>query len=457
MEPRSTELVSSDVPTDPPDTAETLGIHGRLSGLVHPCSLQSDAQSGAGSGADRMARVAKRLSARAVATVGPGRHADGDGLYLSVTSDASGERRRWLLFFTMNGKRREMGLGSAREVSLAQARELAAAARQKVREGIDPIAARDAEPVTVPTFGDMADAFIKTMEPQFRNEKHRYQWRQTLGDDYCAAIRTKPVDLITTEDVLSVLKPIWSTKPETASRLRGRIERVLNAAKAKGYRSGENPAAWRGHLANLLPKRHKLTRGHHAAMPYADVPGFLALLRARHGVAALALEFTILTAARSGEVRHATWREFDLEAGIWTVPAVRMKAGRIHRVPLVPRALLILQEMAKLGADPNGLIFPGAKPGRPMSDMTMGAVLRRMKVDVATHGFRSSFRDWCGEETSFPREIAEAALAHVVGDETERAYRRGDALEKRRKLMDAWASFCEAERPTNVVKLGKPR
>ncbi len=341
------------------------------------------------------------------------------------------------------GKRREMGLGSAREVSLANARELAAAARQKVRDGIDPIATRNSELAKVPTFGEMADTYIEAMAPQFRNAKHVDQWRMTLRE-YAGPIRSKRVDLVTTEDVLSVLKPIWSTKAETAYRLRGRIERVLNAAKAKGYRSGENPAAWRGHLANLLPKRHKLTRGHHAAMPYADAPAFLAKLRARDGVAALALEFTILTAARSGETRGATWQEIDLILKVWTIPAHRMKAGREHRVPLSAGALAILNRLAEFGSESSQFVFPGNKIGRPLSVMALDMLLRRMQVDVTVHGFRSAFRDWCGEETSYPREIAEAALAHVVGDQTERAYRRGDALRRRRDLMSAWSDFLEA-------------
>lgn len=389
-----------------------------------------------------MVRVAKRLSARSVATAGPGKHADGDGLYLSVYRDSAGERRRWLLYFTWDGRRREMGLGSARDVSLSRARELAASARQKVRDGIDPIATRKMGLLSVPTFGEMADEFIAAMEPQFRNAKHVAQWRMTLKE-YAKPLRSKRVDQITTEDVLSVLKPIWSTKAETASRLRGRIERVLNAAKAKGHRSGENPAAWRGHLANLLPKRHKLTRGHHAAMPYSDVRAFVAKLRDREGVAARALEFTILTAARSGEVRGAVWKEFDIEAGVWTIPAHRMKAGRVHRVPLSPRALAVLELMAPLGIDSNGYVFPGNKRDRPLSVMALDMVLRRMEVDVTVHGFRSSFRDWVGECTEFPRELAETALAHTVGDATERAYRRSDALDRRRALMLSWADSIE--------------
>ncbi|WP_075213901.1 tyrosine-type recombinase/integrase [Mongoliimonas terrestris] len=385
-----------------------------------------------------MARAIKKLTARSVATITvPGRHSDGGGLYLVV--DKSGAKR-WVFLFRRDGKLREMGLGGLHSVPLAKARELAEEARATLHAGKNPIEARRENARRVPTFGDVADAYLKAMEPQFRNVKHIAQWHMTLKV-YAAPLRPKLVSDITTDDVLSVLKPIWSTKAETASRLRGRIERVLDAAKAQGYRSGENPAAWRGHLANLLPKRHRLTRGHHAAMPFREVPAFVVRLRERDGVAALALEFTILTAARSGETREAIWKEFDLKASLWTIPGERMKAGREHRVPLTPRALSILKQLADLGSVPDHYVFPGSKPGRPLSVMALDMVLRRMHVDVTVHGFRSAFRDWCGEETVFAREVAEAALAHVVGDQTERAYRRGDALQKRRELMQAWSNY----------------
>jgi integrase len=267
-------------------------------------------------------------------------------------------------------------------------------------------------------------------------------------------LREKPLDEIRTDDVLAALKPIWQTKSETASRLRGRIERVLDAAKARGLRSGENPARWRGHLDHLLPKRQKLTRGHHPALPYLDVPAFVADLRNRETVAALALEFTILNASRTGEVLGAKWDEIDREAAIWTIPRERMKAGREHRVPLTDRGLEILDAVEKVRT--GDYVFPGQRRGKPLSGMAMEMLLRRMKIEKATvHGFRSSFRDWAGECTPFPREIAEAALAHTVGDETERAYRRGDALEKRRKLMAAWAAFCEPKEKSNVVPLAR--
>jgi integrase len=300
------------------------------------------------------------------------------------------------------------------------------------------------------TFGEAADALIESMASSWRNEKHRRQWKMTLTV-YCEPLRSKSVAEVGTEDVLKVLQPLWKTKPETASRLRGRIERVFDFARARGQRTGENPARWRGHLDAILPRRAKLTRGHHKAMPFDEVPAFMAALREREGVAPRALEFTILTAARSGEVLGARWDEVNLEACVWTVPAARMKAGREHRVPLSAPAVEILRQMEhkRLGE----YVFPGMRSGRPLSVMALEMVLRRMKVDVTVHGFRSAFRDWAGERTHFPREVAEAALAHLVGDAVERAYRRGDALEKRRKLMDAWSNFFDQKSGPNVVPL----
>ncbi len=397
-----------------------------------------------------MALALNKLNARGVTAITkPGRHGDGGGLYLVV--DKSGAKR-WVFLYRRDGTLREMGLGGLKAVTLARARELAGQARANLQAGVDPIAAKNNAPVVVPTFGEEADDFIVAMGPQFRNAKHLDQWKMTLKV-YAAPLRTKRVDEVSTADVLEVLKPIWLTKPETAARLRGRIERVLDAAKVRGHRSGENPALWRGHLDKLLPKRRKLTRGHHAAMPYGDVAAFVADLRKREAMAARALEFTILTAARSGETFGATWKEIDLDAALWTVPAERMKAGREHRVPLTPRAVEILNELAGLGAGPDAYVFPGQREGRPLSTMAMDMILRRMKVDITVHGFRSSFRDWAGEETPFPRDVAEAALAHVVGDQTERAYRRGDALEKRRKLMLAWADFCENTAPVTPPRI----
>jgi integrase len=254
--------------------------------------------------------------------------------------------------------------------------------------------------------------------------------------------------------VLSVLRPIWQTKPETASRLRGRIEAVLDAARVRGHipPNAANPARWRGHLDKLLPRARKLSRGHHPAMPFADVPGFVARLREREATAALALEFIILTASRSGEALGARWSEIDKHAKVWTVPAERMKRGVEHRVPLSPRAFEILEVMAT--ATHGDLVFPAHKADRPLSNMACSMLLRRMCVEgVTVHGFRSSFRDWAGELTNFPRELAEAALSHVVGDEVERAYRRGDALARRRRAMDSWAAYCGKVPDAKVIPL----
>lgn len=388
-----------------------------------------------------MARELNRLNPRAVATLAkPGRHADGGGLYLVV---GPGAARGWIFLFRWQGRLREMGLGGLAGVSLAKARVKAEAARKLVADGMNPLEVRR-EQEAVPTFGVFADAVVADLSPQWRNPKHRQQWANTLTGD-AKRLRPLRIDRIETADVLATLKPIWATKPETASRLRGRIERVLDAAKAKGHRTGENPARWRGHLDHLLPKRQKLTRGHHAALPFGDVPSFVSELRERNAVAALALEFTIFTAARSGEVRGATWAEMDLANRVWTVPAKRMKAGREHRVPLSARAVALLTKVRPLaGDDGDAVVFPNQK-GEPLSDAAFQALLIRMgrQGEFTPHGFRSSFRDWAGEVSTFPRELAEAALAHVVGDQTERAYRRGDALEKRRKLMDAWAKFID--------------
>ena len=392
-----------------------------------------------------MAREINRLNARAVATITDhGRHADGGGLYLSISPNGG---RRWVYLYRWHGKPTEIGFGSARDVSLARARELARQARASQAEGVNPKDVR--KPSQGATFGECADRLIETMRPSWRNAQHAAQWVMTLRH-YAAPLRRLPLDKIATDDVLSVLKPLWNSKPETASRLRGRIERVLDAAKAQGFRTGENPARWRGHLDQLLPKRQQLTRGHHAAMAYADVPAFIKDLQARQATAALALEFAILTAARSGEVRGARWKELDLDLGVWTVPADRMKAGREHRVPLSRRALKIVTELQESG---NGeFVFRGERLGRPLSAMALEMVLRRMNIkDATVHGFRSTFRDWAAECTNFPNEVCEAALAHVIENKAEAAYRRGDLFEKRRKLMDAWAAYCATPKTGKVV------
>ena len=394
------------------------------------------------------------LTARKAETAKPGKYEDGHGLRLVVSPSGA---RKWVFRFMRVGKRIEMGLGSMPAVSLAQAREKAADARRLVKTGKDPLAVRRAEQAAQAdgeAFGPFALKLIDTIESGFRNRKHRTQWRTTLIT-YAAPLWQKSLADIETDDVLACLNPIWQAKAETASRVRGRIERVLDAAAARGLRSRDNPARWRGHLANLLPARQRLARGHHAAMPFDDVPVFVAKLREAEGVSARALEFVILTAARSGEVLGARWSEIDLAAKVWTVPAARMKAGREHRIPLTKRAAAILTMLASARIGDH--IFPGAKRGKPLSAMAVTMVMRRMGMGHFTvHGFRSAFRDWAGERTNFPREVAEAALAHVVGDATERAYRRGDALEKRRALMEAWAAFCEPSAGRVVVPMARP-
>jgi integrase len=383
-----------------------------------------------------------KLTARAAATTKPGRYGDGGGLYLVVSPSGA---RKWVYRFTYAGKVTETGLGSANVVSLAEARRKAYEARRLLDAGENPVVAkRKAAAIRagVPTFGTVADAFVKAKESEWRNEKHKAQWRASLTD-LAAPLRALPVDEIDTAAVLSVLKPLWQAKPETASRLRGRIEAVLDAAKAQGHRTGENPAAWRGHLAHLLSKRGKLSRGHHAAMDYRDVPAFVAKLRECDTIAAMALEFCLLTAARSAEVYGARWSEIDMAAEVWILPAERMKGAREHRVPLCVRAVNLLERLR--AARTCDYVFSSPRGLKPLSHVAMAKVMHRLQIAGPTvHGFRSAFRDWAGNETHFAREVAEAALAHVIGDAAERAYRRGDALEKRRALMAAWASYCES-------------
>lgn len=388
-------------------------------------------------------RSLNRLSARQVQTLKtPGRHADGGGLYLVISPTGS---RKWVYLYRWKergvagpGRHREMGLGSAAVVGLAEAREKARKAREELAAGRDPMLAK-LQAAAIPTFGEMADAVVAALEAGWRNPKHRDQWRMTLTR-YCERLRDVPVDQINTAHVMSVLEPLWLEVPETASRLRGRIERVLNAAKTKGYRTGENPAQWRGHLENLLPKRQPLARGHHRALPYQAVPALVQRLRASGSVSALCLEFAILTAARSGEAMGARWDEFDLDASLWTVPASRMKAGREHRVPLSPRALEIVRQLAETQV--GDFVFPGQRKGRPLSTMALMMVLRRLGVDATPHGFRSAFRDWAAEQTNVPREVAEAVLAHTLSNKVEAAYRRTDYLAKRRELLNSWTEYC---------------
>ncbi len=391
----------------------------------------------------------------------PGRHADGGGLYLGI--DDSG-RRRWVFMYVRRGRRVELGLGSGRDLSLAAARTEAATLRALLANGENPKSAR-ARSDDIPTFGECADAYVKAMEPSWRNAKHAAQWRMTLTT-YVRPIRELRVDEITTQDILDILQPLWKRVPETAKRLRGRIENVLDAAKAKGQRSGENPARWRGHLDQLLPKRQVLTRGHHAALPYDEVPAFMEDLRRRPAVAARALEFAILTACRTSEVLGASWDEIDLEKKVWTIPASRMKAAREHRVPLSARAMEIVEALRADATEDQdnhtdaedrhreGYVFPGPKPKEPLSTMAMAMLLRRMKAEITVHGFRSSFRDWASETTGFPHEVCEMALAHTIANKAEAAYRRGDLFEKRRKLMEAWAGYC-ATAAAKVLPLRK--
>ena len=396
-----------------------------------------------------MALKLHRLTARTAETLkAAGRHADGGGLYLSI-GKAGG--RRWVFLFKWRGKPVEMGLGAASSVTLARARERAAEARAHLADGRNPLAEkrRQAAAQAEPTFGELADEIIEAMSPTWKNPKHRAQWRSTLAT-HAAPLRPMLVSHITTDDVLGVLRPIWTTKRETASRLRGRIEAVLAAATARGFRSGANPAQWRHHLSTILPRRSKASRGHFAALPYADMAAFMDVLRVREDISARALEFVILTAARTSELRLARWREFDLEAALWVVPADRMKAGREHRVPLPADAVALLKGLTR--ADGDALVFEGRRAGRPISDMTLLKLLDRMGFGSFTvHGFRSSFKDWARECTAFPNETSEAALAHIVRDKTEAAYARGDLFEKRRVMMEAWAAFVR--RHANVVPL----
>lgn len=368
-----------------------------------------------------------------------GVYSDGGGLYLRIRESG----RSWFFIGTFKGQRRTLGIGNALDVTLAKAREKAREGRLLILDGKDPKEEwkRRTRPVEQPvTFGKFAKEYVASIEGGFRNPKHRQQWRNTLST-YGEPIKDVPIAEVDTNHVLSCVQPIWFDKPETASRVRGRIEKVLDAAKAKGLREGDNPARLRGHLDAILKPRSKVNVKHHAALAYGEIPAFMADLRKREGIAAKALEFAILTAARSGEVRGMTWGEVDLAAKLWTIPAGRMKASEEHVVPLSDAAVSVLQAVDEQGLEPDDIVFPAPRGGS-LSDMTMSAVLKRMGLKVTVHGMRSSFRDWVGDMTEFPREVVEMALAHTVGSATERAYRRGRALEKRRELMDAWASYC---------------
>lgn len=389
----------------------------------------------------------KLTAAKVRATTKPGRHGDGDGLYLFV--DGSG-RKRWVLRLWKGsrkaGKLREYGLGSADHVTLAQARDMAAIMRARHREGLDPRQDRSG----VPTFGELADRYIATHRASWKNAKHANQWDMTLRE-YAKPLRPMRVDHIRPADVVACLEKIWLDIPETARRVRGRISLVMDAAVAAEYRES-NPAEWR-RLKHLLPASPQLTRGHMAALPYREAPAFLTRLRALESASALCLEWAILTASRSGEAIGCEWGELDLEHKVWTVPGKRMKSGREHRVPLPGRCLEILERVRPMRLVGSPYVFPGGRRGKPLSDMALTMCLRGLCPGYTVHGFRSTFRDWAGDCTTTPREIVEAALAHVVGDKAEQAYRRGDALERRRDLMDAWASYCDQERADNVVRL----
>lgn len=398
-----------------------------------------------------MARTKGKLNSRAASgNLPPGRHSDGGNLYLLVEKSGA---RRWLFIYRWNGKQREMGLGPLADVPLARAREKASATRALLADGVDPLQPK-ADQRRVPTFGEFADEILVSLLPGFSNDKHRHQWAMTLRR-YGEPLRHKPIDAVTTNDVLEVLRPIWTRIPETADRTRQRIERILDAAEAKGLRPTglRNPASWKGNLKHLLPARSKLTRGHHPAVEHQQVAALVASLRLNGSLSAMALELTILTAARSSEVLEATWAEFDLVNRVWTVPAGRMKARAAHRVPLCERTVEILNILRPLSA---GLLFAAKPGGKPLSNMAMTMLLRGMTqhfilVDgkrrpATVHGFRSAFRDWAGSCTDYPRELAEEALAHTVGNAVERAYRRNDALERRRRMMEEWAMYVDPKR-----------
>lgn len=405
---------------------------------------------------ERLARKAKELGPLAVQRLtAPGMHAVGGvaGLYLQVLPSGG---RSWVLRLSVGSRRREMGLGGFPDVTLAGARDAARRARESVEAGQDPIDERRARKSALRaasakavTFKEAATAYIAAHSPSWRNPKHRQQWENTLDTYAYPKIGSLLVRDIETAHVLEVLEPIWTVRTETASRLRGRIERVLGWATVRGYRQGLNPARWRDHLSQQLPAPGRISRTrHHAALPADEVGAFMARLRKADGMGARALEFVILTAARSGEVRGARWPEIDLAGRVWTVPAERMKAGKEHRVPLSDAAIALLKGLPRVAG--TDLVFAAVRGG-PLSDMTLTAVLRRMEVPATAHGFRSTFRDWAAERTNYPRDVAEMALAHAIGDKVEAAYRRGDLFGKRQRLMSDWARFLGQPSPTGSV------
>ncbi len=398
-----------------------------------------------------MAKTISKLTARGIAAITePGIYSDGLNLFLTVGGSGS---KSWIFRYRFAGKQREMGIGSATSVSLAKARELAAKHREQIEQDIDPLEARQdgrrasaearRKQSAIPTFDEAAKLYIAAHRHEWKNAKHAGQWQATLDTYVSPVFGSMPVDRVDTAQVLKALSDIWQTKTETATRVRGRIESILDWARVAGYRTAENPARWKGHLEHSLaaPTKTKAVVNH-PALPYQQIGDFMADLKSRDGIAALALQFAILCASRSGEVRLATWSEIDLESRTWTIPAGRMKAGREHRVPLSDAAIQVLRQVPRIeGCE---FIFPGAK-NKPLSDMTLTAVLRRMKRDeITVHGFRSTFRDWSAEATAFDRQTAEHALAHQLPDKVEAAYLRGDLLEKRALLMQSWADYCAA-------------
>jgi integrase len=410
-----------------------------------------------------MARKLERLTAlTARRAEKPGYYPDGGGLYLHVTKSKS---KSWAFRFMLAGRAREMGLGPYPDVELYEARGKALEARKLRREGFDPIERRKAARVAARleaakslTFRRCAEDYIASHRKGWRTEKQAVLWTSTLASYVEPVFGDLPVQFIDTGLVMRVLSPIWGQKPETASRVRGRIESILDWARVHGYRSGENPARWRGHLDKLLPKQSKVAPvKHHAALPYDEIGAFMEALRAQEGIAARALEFAILTATRTGEVIGARWNEIDLIKAEWIAPAERTKTAKPHRVPLSPPVLSIIAKLPQVEDNPH--VFFGAKRGKSISNMSMLMTLRRMgRSDVTVHGFRSSFRDWAAEATTSPNEVAEMALGHIVANKVEAAYRRGDLFEKRRQLMDEWARYCTTPAlGNNVVPLSRTR
>jgi integrase len=403
-----------------------------------------------------MARTLNRLSPTEVKNQKtPGYYADGGNLYFRV---APGGARGWIFRFAMHGRTRDCGLGPYPTVAIKDARIAADECRQLVARGVDPIEERkqrrDAaaiEAAKAMTFDDCAAAYIKAHEAGWRNAKHRQQWTNTLRNYVSPVFGRLPVQAVNTALVMKVIEPLWDAKKvDTAGRIRGRIELILDWATVREYRTGENPARWRGHIESLLPARGDVRKvQHHPALPYAELPAFLARVREQQGVAARALEFVILTAARTGETIGATAAEISTRDRMWTVPPERMKAKAEHRVPLSARALAIVDELKPIRGD-DGILFPGRHGG--LTNMAMLALLERMgRDDLTVHGFRSTFRDWAAERTNFASEVVEMALAHVVDDKVEAAYRRGDLLDKRRRLMDAWAEYCQSGKPATAA------